>query len=262
MSRTASGKIRYDSATDLEITNLLFRGNHSARAIYLFNCTNVVVSGCWFEDVRAAVVAVECTNVTVTDCTYRHLRPAPVLYDIQGNFVQFDKTDGGEVSDCVGYCDPASDGPEDLVSVFESSDVNVLRNVFEGGGPSASGSGIMLGDNGGSGHVCADNVLINPGQVGIGVAGGSNIQVLRNRVYSSARPNSNVGLYVHNYAAPAAMSAITVQDNEVHWLAENGVRNGSWTDEAEGVITGWAENDFSATLDPSALRTAALRSLL
>ena len=44
------------------------------------------------------------------------------------------------------------------------------RNSLRGAGPSNIGSGIMLGDGGGSYQVAHDNNLVDPGQVGIGVA--------------------------------------------------------------------------------------------
>ena len=58
--------------------------------------------------------------------------------------------------------------------------------------------GAVLGDGGG-GHVIVEgNALVNPGQVGIGVASGTDITVTGNSVYSEALPWSNVGIYVWN----------------------------------------------------------------
>jgi nitrous oxidase accessory protein NosD len=74
----------------------------------------------------------------------------------------------------------------------------VRGNRLSNGGPSGSGSGIMVGDEGGSHIVVKGNTLTNPGQVGIGVAGGQNIRILDNSVFSASHPWSNIGIYVWN----------------------------------------------------------------
>ena len=48
---------------------------------------------------------------------------------------------------------------------------------------------------GGSGQVIEDNILVNPGQYGIGIAGGANMIVRRNKIFGEVLPWANVGLY-------------------------------------------------------------------
>ena len=59
-----------------------------------------------------------------------------------------------------------------------------------------SGGGIMLGDDGGAYEVAERNVLVDPGQYGIGVASGNNMTVRDNRIYGRKQDFTNVGIYV------------------------------------------------------------------
>ncbi len=131
------------------------------------------------------------------------------------DFVQFVDTWGGYISHNKGL----GGQTEDIVSIYKSGGqdaANPLKiefNAFEGiiepnasgGIPwiSRSGSGMMLGDQGmgthtGSHIVAANNRLLNVGQAGIGVAGGIDIRVMFNTVYSELNDNANVGIFVYN----------------------------------------------------------------
>ena len=55
---------------------------------------------------------------------------------------------------------------------------------------------MTLGDGGASYAIARNNVLLNPGQVGIFIAGGTNNAIIDNVVYGDQRPSSNVGIYV------------------------------------------------------------------
>ena len=118
--------------------------------------------------------------------------------DAGRNFVQFDKVNGAgsSISGNRGQNELGGTNAEDLISLYQSngtasSPIRVVGNHLRNGGPSDSGSGIMLGDGGGSYQFVEGNVLVEPGQVGIGVASGTNMTVRGNVVYSSALPWSN-----------------------------------------------------------------------
>lgn len=91
---------------------------------------------------------------------------------------------------------------------------------------STTGSGIMLGDCGGANTVCRDNVIISAGQVGLGVAGGTNIRVERNRIIGLRSNVSNVGLYVWNQSQKPS-GPVVVTNNRVHWINKAG-RSADW----------------------------------
>ena len=125
--------------------------------------------------------------------------------------------------------------PEDLISMFnssgtEESPISIRNNIFRGGGPSASGGGIMLGDYGGSYQIAENNVLLNPGQYGMAASGGNYIQILNNKIFAKQQYFSNNPLYVANYS-PVSCGIITVKGNLVNWTNRDGEKNGGWNAE-------------------------------
>jgi nitrous oxidase accessory protein NosD len=119
------------------------------------------------------------------------------------------------------------------------------------------GSGIMLGDGGGSNVIVRENTCLSPGQVGIGVASGTNIRVIGNVIYGAPRVDSNVGIYVWNQY-PSDMANIEVSNHRVRWYQQSGSENPYWNGELyEGrpnPVTGESSNDWHADIDPNTLR--------
>ena len=102
----------------------------------------------------------------------------------------------------IGHNKGKGGDTEDIVSVYQSDNVTVEDNQFEGTNwSSPSGPGIALSDGGGSFNVAQRNILVNPGQVGIFIAGGDDNKILDNIVYGAQRTYSNVGLYVWNQSS-------------------------------------------------------------
>lgn len=124
----------------------------------------------------------------------------------------------------------------------------IAGNKINGGGPSDSGGGIMLGDDGGSYITAMYNVLVNPGQYGIGIASGNNIKILDNQVYAMQQPFTHVGIYVWNqYSSPCF--SITVANNRVNYKNSGGISNPFWDGSNCGTIQK-KNNTWSASLDP------------
>ena len=132
---------------------------------------------------------------------------------------------------------------EDVINLFKSSGAAgspiVIQDNWIMGDPSVgsqdmsgSGSGIMLGDSGGANIVCQSNYLISPGQVGIGVASGSNIVVAGNIVLGRRSNVSNVGIYVWN-ESPRLGGQVRVVSNIVAWTNASGKNNAFWQGHAK-----------------------------
>jgi hypothetical protein len=177
-----------------------------------------------------------------------------VFADAGRNFVQFDKVtgSGNQISDNEGRNQLGQSDAEDMVSIYSSSGTDespllVVGNVLAGGGPSESGSGIMIGDNGGSDIVVEGNTLTNPGQVGIGVSGGTEIRVIGNEIFSDAHPWSNVGIYVWNQSDESC-GEIEVRGNRVDWLDRDAGPHPSWDSGDCGEVAGWDDNEWNADL--------------
>ena len=206
-------------------------------AIYLDDCKNVLIQGNRIERVKAGVLAHKSTGIRVVGNYCKDvLGPLP-----GGQFVQFDKVTGPNNAITSNYAENylGTSNPEDMINLFAShgtqaSPILIDNNYLVGDpskgskGKSDSGSGIMLGDNGGSWQLCRNNKLINPGQVGIGIASGENIVVENNLVIGEHSDVSNVGLYAWNQYEEKPAGTITIRGNTVAWINSEGSDNPYW----------------------------------
>lgn len=215
------------------------------RAVEIQDSSAVTIEGLAIHDSSSGVYAINSQHVAVVGNRFTNAGR---------NFVQFDKVtgSGNSISRNSGANKLGSSSAEDFVSVYKSSGtpgspLTVASNSFRDGGPSGSGSGIMVGDYGGSHILVQGNTLINPGQAGIGVPGGTNIRVIDNVVYSGSQPWSNVGIYVWNQSG-GSCGSIEVKGNRVEWYGADGAENPSWDGGNCGAIAGWDTNDWHANI--------------
>ena len=153
-----------------------------------------------------------------------------------GNMARFDKVFGTGNSISYNVCEnfPGESSPEDIINVNQSigtsaSPIMVKGNWLRGGGPSTSGGGILLGDVGGAYQVAENNIVVDPGQYGIAIAGGNNIALRNNKIFSSKKSYNNVGLYAANwYESLGKSSNITVANNTVNYTNKDGKLNNFW----------------------------------
>lgn len=152
--------------------------------------------------------------------------------------------------------------PEDIFNIYwsrglASDPIQIMRNKIQGGGPSPSGGGIIVGDGGGANTIVDGNILVDPGQYGVAVAGGNNHTLTNNKVYAREQSFTNVGIYVwrqnpseYNTTQPGTCYDIHVEHNEVNWMSGiSGTLNPSWnpstgSDGATncGSVQGWNNN--------------------
>lgn len=279
---TLSQPISLDGQSNMTITGLEI-SNTNGDAIYLSNCDNITIEKCLLKDATGmAVNLYNCTNITITDNRWENVssgvyaqscQQIKVMYndskDVVGPFprgqmTQFNEVSGGgnQVNFNVSECISGQSNPEDHVSMYRSNGtaadpIQIIGNWIRGGGPSTNGSGIMTGDNDGSYVIVKDNILVNPGQVGIGVAGGHHIQVLDNKIFGAQTTISNVGLFVWNWPGnPSGTTCYshTVTGNEIHWTNKDGTANHGWSGNGTcGTVTGWSNNTWGANIDASIL---------
>jgi hypothetical protein len=176
----------------------------------------------------------------------------------RGSFVQFDSvTGGGNRINCnVGENIMGQGNPQDAISLYKSSGdptdpIQIVGNKIKGGGPSNIGSGIVVGDSSGAYVLITNNILVNPGQVGIGIAGGHDIQALNNLIYARQQSFTNVGAYVWNWNNydPNCYSH-TVQGNRVNWTHKAGFKIPNWDGGNCGPIAGWDDNIWYSNIGP------------
>ncbi len=276
-SYTPSAPISWNGISNQTISKLQIT-NPSGHCISLTNCSNITIQYCSLGPAKNEGVNLSnCTNITIINCTFSKIETG--LYaclssgisftnnDVQnvqgpypkGQMCQFDKVSGAGNSISYNVAENVSgqSNPEDCISLYmtngtAASPVQVNNNWIRGGGPSNSGGGIMTGDDGGSYISVQNNILVNPGQYGIAVASGTNINVSNNKIYSASFPFSNVGLYVWNeYATPC--SSITCMNNQINFYSKYGTINNTYSPGNCGTVTGWSTNTYPTTLNASIL---------
>ncbi|WP_276502643.1 PKD domain-containing protein, partial [Terrimonas pollutisoli] len=226
------------NGNNITIRNCYF-GVSKGIGVELENCSNVTIENCFFANNKSGVYATSCSGIKVNNNQFINAQgPFP-----RGQFVQFNSVtgSGNSVSGNRGECFRGESYAEDLVNMYRSngtsgSPVLVKDNLFRGGGPSPSGGGLMSGDFDGGYVIVENNKLVFPGNYGIGIAGGNNIKLLNNSVYSERRPWTNVGIYVWAQQG-ASCSQITVEGNKSTWTHKDGFNNPFWDGGNCGPIT-------------------------
>ena len=252
-ARPRSGAITLTDCRDRVISNRTFKDlGANVIAIKLVRCHNVTIKAVDFENVAEGVYAVDSTNIRVIDSRYRNIiGPHERVGLNRANFVQFHNVTGGLIDHNKGV----GGDTEDVVSLYASSRIVVEDNHFQGTNwESRSSSGIAIGDGGGSDNIARRNKLVNIGQVGMFIAGGTNNKILDNVVYGDQRPGSNVGIYVADFS-DGPCSGHTVSGNRVRFRNEDGVLNGYWQGSGCGTVTR-SNNDWVAPLILSSLRVS------
>ncbi len=145
---------------------------------------------------------------------------------------------------------------EDIINTWQSrgdpSDpILIAYNRLKGGG-SLTGSGIMSGDGGGAYISVVGNRIVNPWNAGIGVAGGSNIRIESNKVFSEMPAVvAGEGFYIRNFSASACTN-IVHQNNQILWppadWSSSGWVQAFWQPQGECTnVTGTSTNNLNAT---------------
>jgi hypothetical protein len=283
---TVSAPIALDGKSNMTISYLEIT-NPSGHCIKLSNCSNITIQYCKLGPSKGeGVFLSNCTNITVRDCSMEYVESGvvadigsaiKVLYnDIKnvqgpmprGQLVQFGDVNGAgsSISYNVGENILGQSYPEDAISLCRSngtaaSPIQVIGNKIRGGGPSGSGGGIMSGDLGGSYVLVQDNILVNPGQYGLTVSSGHDINISNNKIYSAKLPFSNIGLSAYKQYDISTYN-ITISNNAVNFTNKDGVLNDMWNANNCGTVVGWSTNYHDSNVTASILPTVMMGSAL
>lgn len=246
--------INLTNCTNIHITHCKLL-NSKSFGILLSNCTGVMVDNNYVSNVSTGVYAVDSKTIEVETNQMRNMTgPLP-----HGQFVQFDHVTGSynRVTNNKFENIMGSSNPEDAISMYKSSGLStdpiyIGGNWIRGGGPSRSGGGIMLGDNGGSYQVAQNNILVDPGQYGMAVSGGTNMQIINNTIYAKKQSFTNVGIYYWNQSGSSS-SAVTISGNKVNFISSSGSQNSDWLGSGSATPTGWKNNTWGAKISSSIL---------
>lgn len=283
-SYTKSAAIQHVNKSNFVIEGLEIP-NGDRYLIVLYSCENVIIRNNKFgsSPTKLAIYLDDCKNITIIDNTFENVQSGLVAHKSQsikfeyndvtnvvgplkgggniGNMAMFDKVSGSGNSISYNVCENLSgeSSPEDIINVNQSngtsaSPIMVKGNWLRGGGPSTSGGGIILGDVGGSYQIAEDNIVVNPGQYGISIAGGHNNTLRNNKIYGSRKSYNNVGLYAVNWYTDRGQShSITVANNIVNYTDKNGNINNWWYGDNMGTISSKETNKYDASLNASIL---------
>ena len=214
--------IQLVGCTNIHITHCRLQ-NTTSFGILISNCSNILVDSTDITKVGTGVLAVGCPNGGIR-VQYNQILNTQGPFP-QGAGIQYSNVGGtynriqyNKIQNLQGQSNP-----EDAISVYKSNGsaadlIYVIGNWISGGGPSTTGSGITLGDGGGSNQCAEQNIVINSGNMGMQVAGGTNIQILNNKIYSSPFAWSHQGLGCGNYSGLPS-SNITISGNQVKWYS-------------------------------------------
>jgi parallel beta helix pectate lyase-like protein len=218
-------------------------------------CSNIHIDSCYITQVSTGVYALNSQGVSVTNCQALNMQgPFP-----KGAFVQFDGCSGG--GNRVNYNKFQNifgqSLPEDAISMYKSSGldsdpIQIFGNWIRGGGPSLTGGGIMLGDQGGSDIIAEGNKLVDPGQYGMAVSGGTNMTIVGNSIYAKAQSFTNVGLYYWNQSGQPS-SNVTIGGNRVNFTSGKYGINNTFLAPGNTTPTGWDTNILNAAIGESLL---------
>lgn len=243
-----------NNPSDIIITHSAFRNiapdssGQDYGAIKFDNASNITVNHSYFENTASAIrFRFSSGPLQVTDNE---------ALNIGRNFFQCDDCNGSgirinrnsmERTDAYGIA-----VLEDWINLFKSNGdstnwIQVNNNRARGHSLSGSGSFIMLGDAGGTYQEAIGNIGVNPGQVGIGIAGGHHIKLEGNAMYSAAWDSSNVAYYSALYSPSCGDHQFTSNSessrpNRAHWICGDRFNchnpptmNNAWTDERCGI---------------------------
>jgi len=283
---TVSAPVSFDGKSNMTISYLEIT-NPNGHCIKLANCSNITIQYCKLGPSKGeGVYLYNCTNITVKDCSMEYVESGvvadvgssiKVIYnDIKnvqgpmpkGQLVQFGDISGAgcSISYNVGENILGQSYPEDAISLYRSngtaaSPIQIVGNKIRGGGPSGSGGGIMSGDNGGSYIQVKDNILVNPGQYGLTVSSGHDIEISNNKIYSEKLSFSNIGLSAYKQYDISTYN-ITISNNAVNFTNNKGVLNDMWNANNCGTVTGWSTNYHDSNVTASVLPSVILGSAL
>ena len=254
ISGLATPSITLNNCRNITIKNCKI-GPNKYTGIQTSHCTNIKVDSCYIYNVSTGVYAADSQTIIVTNSQALNMQgPWP-----KGAFVQFDNVSGGGSKVSFNRLENilGQSYPEDAISMYKSSGlvndpIMIEGNWIRGGGPSLTGGGIMLGDNGGSNIVAQNNILVDPGQYGMAISGGTNMSIINNSIYAKAQSFTNVGLYYWNQSGLPS-SNITISGNMVNFTSGRFGINNIFLGVGNAIPTGWSTNILNARIDESLL---------
>lgn len=231
-----NGQMVIRNQSNVVIDNLHFEdmqyaydGTNNHVGILIIDSSNITIRNVDFENMAQPIAIFGGNNIVVEHNRAYGITGPSARHNVQtGNFLQTVSSPSNVyIRDNVIY----GGDTEDIISLWSASYSVIEDNYINGEGwSSASGTGIILGDGGGRGNIARNNVLYDPGQVGIAIAGGWDHVVENNIIYGPPGvPGSNIAAYCSDYSNTFGMSGNVFRNNRAwYWNEGNGGTNGFW----------------------------------
>lgn len=280
-ARKPSGPLNLSNKSNITISDIEIN-NINGVGIYILNCKNITIRNIKLYNTTSYGIYIQnSSNITVeySDIGYNHA----CIYalsstEIHAKHNNFNTPKGPaprgqffQLNQCYGYNSFTNnygknvygDGdPEDCVSLFrcngtKEKPILIADNFLTGGGPSRSGGGIMTGDYGGSYQLVTRNTLVDPGQYGIGVAGGHDIVIENNIVVAKQNFFTNVGIYAWDQSPSKDCRDVTIKNNKVKWINSKGSSNPFWNGgNVDNLVVQGNDFNYTGTIDDKNFRTS------
>lgn len=216
-------------------------GVNNGDDVYVTGNVNITFKNCYFgTSIRKGISIENATGtIRIENCVFNaneaavHVVTSTVVFQMEnsqcvnpwgaplckGQFFQAASATmtNSYIRDCSMKSFRGLGSTEDWISFFNSGGTSSSRfmvegNLLQGGGPSISGGGIMLGDHGGSYVTVQNNKLNDPGNYQIAASGGNNFIVQNNLAYSTNTGYSRIAMYAYGQQG-FTCGSITWQSN-------------------------------------------------
>ena len=232
-------------------------GNSTDVGIYLYNCYNITVDYNYITNVATGVYVDHPSSggIVVNNNQFLNMQGA----EPRGQAVQFNTVNGAgneiEYNECENISGKSS--TQEAINCYmsngtASSPIEIVGNQILGGGPGSASGGIQLGDTGGSYEVASDNILVNPGQMGLSISGGDHMSFINNKVYAASQSFTNVGIVIWGQAGYAVTNP-TVSGNQIRFINASNAENDNWIASGNPTPAGWSSNTWGANINASML---------
>ncbi len=239
-----NGLILIEDARNITIENSLIRNISAERfgadrnnAIQINSSTDVTIRSNMIRDVHSNIEDKGGDRgnraIKVTGSSSQLTFDSNLFYNAGRNAIQFSRVRNAEgiqiVDNNIQGRGRWDSDYEDMINFYSSSGTSrspfvVEGNLFRNGGPSTSGTGIILGDgNPSSGPseyiIVENNRFIDPGHVGINLAGGNNVTIKDNTIVGTGDVphRTTVGMTINHYGYSSQCRDHVVTGNRV-WM--------------------------------------------
>jgi hypothetical protein len=185
------------------------------------NCENILIENCYLE--TSSLNFVTSKKITVKNCDFINSDGAATDHAIIFNQCQDGNVLNSYFQEPIGTSELS-----DIVNSYKSERTLIQGNYVIGGGPNKAGGGLLM-DNYGKWQQIDNNICVDCGQYGMGIAGGENNVLSNNQAYSRQHPWSNVAFYTYGWPKrDLKVINATIINNRAGWINSKGKNNGWW----------------------------------